>query len=102
MPKELEVQQNSACNFTGIGLSPSYSCQADPLLNMITIKDFLLSPSLKGDQLVFELNSIRNPVDYITPGPVELFFETPSGDRIAYGNWSDWTTEYANSQIDQY
>lgn len=49
-----------------------------------------------------EINSIRNPVDYISPGDLDISFETPSGGIIAQGKWGEWTTEYSSSKIDQF
>jgi hypothetical protein len=48
LPSELEVKQNSSCGVSGKGLSPKVSCNADALLNTITIKDFLTNPLAKG------------------------------------------------------
>ena len=102
LPSELKVIQNSACNFTGEEFLPNYSCRADSLLNTITVRNFLSGSSLKGELISLQVNSIRNPVDYISPGDLEISFETPSGGIIAQGKWGEWTTEYSSSKIDQF
>lgn len=102
LPRELEVLQNSACNISsnGLGFSQNYSCKADSLLNMITVKNLMTRDVAKGESLQLVVNSIRNPMDYILPGEVEISLETPSGGSIATGKWGGWTTKYSHSFIE--
>jgi hypothetical protein len=67
LPEELEVQQNSACIMYDVD-NEDYSCGADSTANKITVINFLTADTTTGDQIVFSIDSIRNPVDFITPG----------------------------------
>jgi hypothetical protein len=91
LPSELEVQQNSACTLYNPE-NPLYSCGADAAGNSITIRDFHLDDDHEAEtNIVMEIDSIRNPVDYITPG-LTIFNITDGKNfgEVDYGEFNAW------------
>ena len=101
LPAELEVQQNSACIMYDVD-NEDYSCGADATANSLTLINFLTSDATAGSEISFSVDSIRNPVDYITPGLATFKITTSSGGEVDDGEFDDFddgTDLYENSYI---
>jgi hypothetical protein len=79
-----------------------YSCGADATANTITLINFLTSDLGAGDEITFSVDSIRNPVDYVTPGLTLFKITSSDGGEIddgEFNKYSDGTDLYEHSFI---
>jgi hypothetical protein len=104
LPEELQVQQNSACIMYDVD-STEYACGADATANTITLINFLIADAIAGDEISFSIDSIKNPVDFITPGLTTFKITSSEGGEIDDGefdSWEDGTDLYIGSYISSF
>jgi hypothetical protein len=80
-----------------------YSCGADSTANTITVINFLTSETTIGDKIVFSIDSIRNPVDFITPGLTIFKITSAAGGEIddgTFDSFEEGTDMYIGSFIE--
>lgn len=70
--------------------NPDYSCGADATSNTFTLINFLLEDAPLGEPITVEMDSIRNPEDYITPGNTKFIIKTNLGGDVDLGEWNSW------------
>jgi len=101
LPVELTVQQNSACVMYDV-TNDDFKCAADATANSLTMTNFLSTDANAGDKISFSVDSIRNPIDYITPGKATFKISSTSGGDIddgEYDKFDDGTDLFSSSYI---
>lgn len=84
-PVAFDLLNSAGCNVDGLG--SQVSCIADAANRVITLGQVVDATVKGGTEIIFKVNSIKNPGNYDAPGRVDIDMRTATGSVIDLGNF---------------